>query len=50
MFKITYDYKTNDGVLETESVYYKELKLAIAFAKALKARRDVVGKPMLESL
>jgi hypothetical protein len=50
MIRVTYDYRTRDGFLETESVVYKEMKLAFAFLRTLNFRRDVVGKPVLERI
>jgi major membrane immunogen (membrane-anchored lipoprotein) len=50
MVRVTYDYRTRDGFLETDSIVYKEMKLAFAFIKTLASRRDVVGKPVLERI
>ena len=48
MIRVTYDYRSRDGFLETDSIVYKELKLAFAFLRTLGFRRDLIGKPVLE--
>lgn len=48
MFRVSYDYRTKDGFLETDVIDYKELRLAFAFIRTLCFRRDVIGKPILE--
>ena len=50
MIKVTYDYRSKDGFLVTDSIVYKEMKFAFAFIKTLASRRDVVGKPVLERI
>jgi hypothetical protein len=50
MTRVTYDYRTRDGFLETESIVYKEVKLALAFLRILMNRRDVIGKPVIERI
>jgi hypothetical protein len=48
MIRVTYDYRSRDGFLETDSIVYNELKLAFAFLRTLGFRRDLIGKPVLE--
>jgi hypothetical protein len=50
MIKVIYDYKTNEGFLMTRFEEYKELRLAMEFARSLASRKDVVGKPVLDVL
>lgn len=50
MYRVTYDYITRNGFLETDVIDYKELKLAFAFIRTLTFRKDVVGKPILERI
>jgi hypothetical protein len=50
MVRVIYDYRTRDGFLETDSIVYKELKLAFAFLHTLRYRRDLIGKPVLERI
>lgn len=50
MYRVTFDYKTKNGFLETDTIKYDNLKLAFAFLRVLSLRRDVVGKPILEMI
>lgn len=50
MYRVSYDYTARDGFLQTDSIVYKEFKLACAFIRTLMTRRDVVGKPTLEKI
>jgi len=48
MFKVTYDFKTKDGFLETKSVTFKEMKSAFDCMQNLSKKYTIVGKPILE--
>jgi hypothetical protein len=48
MIKVTYDYVTKDGFLETKSVTFKEMKSAFSCMQNLSKSNTIVGKPILE--
>lgn len=48
MYKVTYDYVSNQGILETKSVTFEELKAAFSWIRNLPRHNVLVGKPILE--
>ena len=48
MYRVTYDFVSSQGILETGSVTFKELKAAFSWIQNLSKTNKLVGKPILE--
>jgi len=48
MVRVTYDYRTKDGYLETKSIVFNEMKAAFSWIRNLSFHNGIVGKPILE--
>lgn len=50
MYKVTYDFVSSQGVLETGSVFFKELKEAFSWIRKVSNQNILIGKPILERI
>lgn len=48
MYKVTYDFVSNQGILETGSVTFAELQEAFSWIRNICRQNILVGKPILE--